>query len=102
VDARASALTWSDGTVARNRIETFDRTFGLERTDPISLHREVAGGMTTLDVPSQAPVPVFDDTVPNAYFDAANPMASVKVAGAGTTISVLQNNSAGQMTVEVD
>ena len=28
VDARAAALKWSDGTVARNRIQTFDATFG--------------------------------------------------------------------------
>ena len=36
------------------------------------------------------------------YFGAPNPMGSVKVAGTGTTISVLQNNRAGQMTVQVD
>jgi bacillopeptidase F (M6 metalloprotease family) len=102
VDARAKALTWSDGVVARNRIQTFDSSFGLERTDPISLHRETATGMTTLDVPSQAAVPVFDDTDPLAYFDAANPMGSVKVAGTGTTIRVIQSNRNGIMTVRVN
>ena len=50
VDARPAALTWSDGVVARNRIQTFDATFGLEPTDAISLHRETPQGMTTLDV----------------------------------------------------
>jgi M6 family metalloprotease-like protein len=101
VDAHPKALTWSDGTVARNRIQTFDATFGLERTDPISLHRETASGMTTLDVPSQPAVPVFDDSDPNAYYDAENPMGSVKVAGTGTQIRVVQSNRNGMMTVQV-
>ncbi len=102
VDARAKALSWSDGVVARNRIQTFDSSFGLEQTDPISLHRETATGMTTLDVPAQAAVPVFDDTDPNAYYDPANPMGSVKVAGTGTTIRVIQSNRNGMMTVRVN
>lgn len=102
VDARAKALTWSDGVVARNRIQTFDATFGTEATDPISLHRETAAGMTTLSVPSQAPIAVFDDSDPNAYYDDANPMGSVKVAGVGVTIKVVQSNSTGKMTVRVN
>jgi M6 family metalloprotease-like protein len=102
IDARPTALTWSDGTVARNRIQSFDSTFGVEATDPISLHRETASGMTTLGVPSQAPVSVFDDSDPNRYYDAANPMGSVKVAGSGVTIKVVQSNSTGKMTVKVN
>jgi bacillopeptidase F (M6 metalloprotease family) len=102
VDARPTALRWSDGTVARNRIQSFDSTFGVERTDPISLHRETAAGMTTLNVPAQAPVPVFDDSDPLRYYDAANPMGSVKVAGAGVTIKVVQSNQTGKMTVKVN
>jgi M6 family metalloprotease-like protein len=101
VDAHPTALKWSDGVVARNRIQTFDATFGLEPTDPISLHRETEAGMTTLDVPSQAAVPVFDDSDPNAYYDPANPMGSVKVAGSGTEIRVVQSNRNGIMTVQV-
>lgn len=102
IDARPTSLTWSDGTVVRNRIQTFDATFGVDRTDPISLHRETATGMTTLDVPAQAPVPVFDDSDPNRYYDAANPMGSVQVAGAGVTIKVIQSNKTGKMTVRVN
>ena len=101
VDAHPTALKWSDGTVARNRIQTFDATFGLERTDPISLHRETPSGMTTLDVPSQPAVPVFDDSDPNAYYDAENPMGSVRVAGTGTQIRVVQSNRNGMMTIQV-
>ena len=101
VDAHPAALTWSDGVVARNRIQSFDATFGLGTTDPISLHRETAAGMTTLDVPSLPAVPVFDDSDPLAYWDAANPMGSVKVAGTGTKIRVIQSNRNGFMTVQV-
>lgn len=103
VDARAAALKWSDGTLARNRIQSFDATFGLQRTDAISLHRETAAGMTTLSVGSQPAVPVFDDTDPYAYYDAANPQGSVIVGGTGTTIEVLkQNEKQGTMRVQVN
>ena len=101
VDARPTPLKWSDGTNARNRIQTFDATFGTEATDAISLHRETAAGMTTLQVPSSKAVPVFDDTDPNAYYDAANPLGSVKVAGTGTKIKVVQSNKQGMTTVQV-
>jgi M6 family metalloprotease-like protein len=105
VDARPAALRWSDGVIVRNRIQPFDATFGVEATDPISLHREIAGAngpvVTTLDVPSQAAVPVFDDTNPLAYYDAANPQGSVKVAGTGTQIRVAQSNNQSMMTVQV-
>ncbi|WP_435744561.1 immune inhibitor A domain-containing protein [Nocardioides sp. SYSU DS0663] len=103
VDARPTALRWSDGEVARNRIQTFDATFGLDRTDAITLHRETADGMTTLEVPSSAPVPVFDDTDPTRYYDPANPGGSTLVGGTGTTIEVVNSNERqGFMTVRVN
>ena len=102
VDANPTALRWSDNAVARNRIQSFDSTFGLERTDAISLHRETAAGMTTLNAPSRPGVTVFDDTNPMAYYDAANPGGSVKVAGSGTTLRVLDANRNGMMTVLVN
>jgi len=108
VDARAAALKWSDGTVARNRIQAFDATFGLSKTDPLLLHSEVAlqgGGAktTTLQVGKRPALPVFDDTDPKRYYDAANPNGSVIVAGTGTTIRVLKSNDRkGEMTVKVN
>ena len=108
VDARAAALRWSDGTVARQRIQAFDATFGLERTDPIALHRELAttgGGATTttLKVGARPAQPVFDDSDPNRYYDPANPQGSVKVGGTGTRIRVVNSNDAkGAMTVQVN
>ena len=102
VDAHPAALRWSDNAVARNRIQTYDASFGLEATDPLSLHRETAAGMTTLGVARKPAVPVFDDSDPNAYYDPANPLGSVRVAGTGTTIRVVQSNRSGMMTIEVE
>jgi immune inhibitor A len=101
VDARAASLKWSDGTIARNRVQAFDATFGLTPTDPISLHRETANGMTTLTAPSRPAVAVFDDTDPNRYYDAANPGASVVVGGTGTRIEVISATQNGSMQVVV-
>nr|BFF12913.1 hypothetical protein GCM10025699_42160 [Microbacterium flavescens] len=102
IDANPTPLTWSDGTVARNRIQSFDATFGIQRTDPISLHRELAGTSTTLTSKARPAVSMFDDSDPLAYWSAANPQGSVKVAGSGTTIQVLQSNKQGMMTIRVD
>jgi len=107
VDARPAALKWSDGTVARNRIQTYDATFGPGPTHPLDLHREVAGAdgavtMTTLETKPSPHVSVFDDTNPNAYYDTANPMGSVRVAGTGTKIKVVKSGPDGFMTVKVN
>ncbi|PZR52360.1 peptidase M6 [Xylanimonas oleitrophica] len=103
VDARPGALRWSDGTVARNRIQSFDATFGLKKADKLNLHRETAAGMTTLKVGKQDPVSVFDDTDPYAYYDTANPQNSVIVAGTGTRVEVVkQNVNKGTMTIKVN
>jgi immune inhibitor A len=106
VDARAAALRWSDGTVARNRIQSYDATFGLQEADPLLLHRETAKGAkgTSTLVTGGAPaVPVFDDTDPYAYYDKANPGGSVIVGGTGTTIAVQSvDPRTGVMTVKVN
>lgn len=62
----------------------------------------VQSGRLPLSVPAQAPVSVFDDSDPNRYYDPANPMGSVKVAGVGVTIKVVQSNKTGKMTVAVN
>lgn len=106
VDARAAALRWSDGTVARNRIQSYDATFGLQKADPLSLHRETAKGAkgkSTLVTGGAPAVPVFDDTDPYAYYDKANPGGSVIVGGTGTTIAVQSVDArTGVMTVKVN
>ncbi|MCK0116954.1 immune inhibitor A [Isoptericola sp. S6320L] len=102
VDANAAALTWSDGTVARNRIQSYDATFSTQAAAPLSLHRETEGGMTTLVTDGAPANPVFDDTDPFAYYDDANPGGSVVVGGTGTTIEVKKVSKRGVMTVLVN
>lgn len=77
-------LSWPNGTRVSNRIQPYDATFGLEKTDAFVLHR--AGG--TLFFPARKAVSTFDDTNPNSYWFESNPMASTKVAGTGTKIAV--------------
>jgi immune inhibitor A len=116
VDARPAALRWDDpsSTVARSRIQSFDVTFGTQRTDEISLHREYGVDtngdeeadeirMSNLHVGSQPAVRVFDDSDPMAYYDQDNPQGSVIVQGTGTTITVVdENHNNGMMTLEVN
>jgi immune inhibitor A len=99
VDARGEALRWSDGSVARNRIQSFDATFGTEATDPISLHN----GDATLEVPGRSAERVFDDTQGQRYYDPENPQGSVIVPNTGTQIRVENANAKqGMMLVQVD
>ncbi len=66
VDAHPTLPHWNDGTLMRPRAASYDSTFGLERTDPITLHTQVAKDGRAVDlvgrIPSQKAVPVFDDT----------------------------------------
>nr|WP_279672426.1 immune inhibitor A domain-containing protein [Flexivirga meconopsidis] len=84
VDAHPRPNVWPDGTVASNRINSYDASFGLDKTDAFTLHRKGA----SLKFPAQAPVKTFDDTNPNQYWYEQSPTSSVKVAGTGTQISV--------------
>jgi immune inhibitor A len=108
VDSFPNSLTYPDGTSPSNRREPFDATFGLDTVDPTCLHKEVAGGtrrqptVTTLEacaggVKQKA---TFDDSNVDAYYDAAAPQNSVKVAGVGVTATVTANDG-GFLTVDV-
>jgi immune inhibitor A len=96
VDARPAPLKWSDGTMPGNSRQPFDATFGLEATDPLCIAKEVQTGtkrnpaIGSLDAcaGSSAPIGVFKDIDPLAYYSAENPSGSVKVAGHGVEISV--------------
>ena len=98
VDAMSDPLRWSDGVVARNRIQTFDATFGLETTDRTRLHRQAAVGRSgkwtghTLTASAREMVPTFRDGKPNRYWTNANPGGSVKVAGVGVVARVLEQD----------
>lgn len=103
VDAHPNLLTWSDGTLMRPRIQSYDSTFGLQKTDGMTLHLD---GVPT-KVPSQKAQPVFDDTkswwtggsAAGRYQPGWN---GVDVPKTGTTIKVVSENKNGMMTVKVN
>jgi len=98
VDARPAPVMLDATHRLGNRRQGFDATFGQEATDAVTFHRN---GVPAV-VPSQPAIPTFDDSDPNRYWTALNPMASTKVAGSGTKISVLSTSANGdQMTVQV-
>lgn len=83
IDAHYQALRNVNGAVWRNRIQTYDSTFALDKTDALNnLHVN----SVLSPVPSLKAVPVFDDRT--LYWDAANPQGSVKNPNTGTQIRI--------------
>ena len=82
----------ADGVRLGNRRQPFDATFGQEKTDAVTFHRN---GVPTTVAPQRA-IPTFSDTDPNRYWTADNPWASVQVAGSGTNITVAQTSNRAQ------
>lgn len=82
IDAHPELMYRSDSGIWRNRVQTYDSTFGLNPTDAITLHW--FGESSYHD--SQPAVPVFDDN--NEYWNPLNPMGSVQVPRTGTQIRV--------------
>jgi immune inhibitor A len=106
VDARPGVIAYEDGSLANGRAHTHDSTFGPEKTQPLTLSKEVQAGndvqVLIADVPASKAIRTFDDSDPNAYWNPANPSKSVKVAGYGVKITVKSQSSNGrQMTVVV-
>ncbi|MEP7016402.1 MAG: protease, partial [Actinomycetota bacterium] len=98
VDARPAPVMFDATYRLGNRRQGFDATFGQEATDAVTFHRN---GVATV-VASQPAIPTFDDTNPDAYWSSLNPMASTKVAGSGTSITVVSTGTNGdQMLVNV-
>ena len=97
VDAHYQTLYRVDGARWRNRVQTYDSTFTLARTDGIAnIHQ--AGVLSP--VPALAAVPVFDDRI--QYYDATNPQGSVKNPNTGTQIRIQGISALGSfMQVEV-
>ncbi|MDP9794340.1 immune inhibitor A [Catenuloplanes nepalensis] len=85
VDARPEPIVFPDGVRLGNRRQPFDATFGVQRTDAVTFHRNGV----PVTVPARPPVTTFDDSDPNRYYSAANPQGSVQVAGLGVKIQVL-------------
>jgi immune inhibitor A len=89
VDAHPNALVRggkknkSAKLVWRNRIQTYDATFGLEPTDALALHYN----SKLYNIKSLPAVPVFDDLLD--YYNERIPLNSVDHPHSGTMIKVL-------------
>ncbi|MGW0734159.1 immune inhibitor A domain-containing protein [Streptomyces sp. NPDC002851] len=98
VDAHPKALKWADGTLMRNRIQSFDSSFSRYGTDAVTLHKN---GIAT-KLPAQRGVRVFDDGDWSRYYDASNPTGSVKVTDTNTKIKIVKESRTGStITVKV-
>lgn len=98
VDAHPELMTWQGNYIWRNRIQTYDSTFGLRRTDAITLHRN---GIPSYHE-SQPGNPLFDDSLSDYYYNEKNPEGSVLVPNTGTMIevkSISAHNSLMQVEV---
>ncbi|MGW4815721.1 immune inhibitor A domain-containing protein [Kitasatospora cineracea] len=84
VDAHPAPLKWNDGTLMRPRFQSYDATFGSERTDGLQLHK--ADALTK--IPSSRGVTVFNDHTTKYWFP-ENQYSSVQVPDTRTQIEVL-------------
>lgn len=91
VDARPAPVKFPTGQLLGNRRQPWDATFGQEKTDQVTFHRN--GVPVTIQ--KQAAIPTFDDTDANKYWTADNPWNSVKVAGTGTKVTVAKTTKGG-------
>ena len=94
----------TDGESWRPRIQSYDSTFGLEKTDRITLHDPQTGVAGTYG--GLAAVPTFDDTkdwyvAPGEQAD-ANGWAGVDVPKTGTKIRVVSTTQGGFMQVQLN
>ncbi|QOV38043.1 immune inhibitor A [Streptomyces ferrugineus] len=96
IDSHPTAMKWSDGTLMRNRIQSYDSPFSRYRTDGMWLHNaDVA-----TKIPSSRGVSVFNDHA-STYYDASNPAASVKVTDTNTKIKIVKEAKNGS-TIELE
>lgn len=103
VDAHPAFAHSSDGQLLRPRILSYDSTFGLEVTDPITVHKN----SVATRLRSAAAVPVFDDTKPwwfnrdehavtGSHVGRYQPgWYGVNVPKTGTTIRVVSSSKQG-------
>lgn len=96
IDSHPTAMKWSDGTLMRNRIQSYDSPFSKFRTDGMWLHNaDVA-----TKIPSSAGVSVFNDRT-STYYDATNPAAGVKITDTNTKIKIVKEAKDGS-TIELE
>ncbi|MFJ1556660.1 immune inhibitor A domain-containing protein [Streptomyces mirabilis] len=83
VDSHSTALKWSDGTLMRSRIQSYDSPFSLYRTDGLTLH----SADVATKISSKPGVPVFNDHT-STYYDTTAPTAGVKITDTNTKIRI--------------
>jgi len=97
IDAHPQTLYRVDGAPWRNRIQTYDSTFTLEKTDGIP---NIHVNSVPSPVASLSAVSVFDDRT--LHYDPANPLGSVMHPNTGTRMRVVSSSSQGNfLQVEV-
>lgn len=96
IDSHPNALKWSDGTLMRNRVQTYDSPFSTFRTDGITLHKADA----TTTIRSSKGVPVFNDHT-STYYDPSNPAGGVKITDTDTRIEITKEARDGS-TIELE
>ncbi|MGW4892998.1 immune inhibitor A domain-containing protein [Kitasatospora sp. NPDC004240] len=87
VDSHPTPIKWADGTLMRPRINGYDSTFGSQRTDGLTLHKN---GVETI-VPRAKGVDEFSDL--KSYWTKDNPYSSVIVPKTGTSIEIENESS---------
>jgi immune inhibitor A len=114
VDANPAYQLWwaEDGSpwdYGDGRLNAYDSTFDVDRTDGLHLTKETDGfGDVHYDVDGGPGVPVFEDSDPDAYWDdfggQLGPVPgwfSTKVAGVGTELQVVSSDErSGRMEVK--
>ncbi|MEV7466522.1 immune inhibitor A domain-containing protein [Streptomyces kronopolitis] len=97
VDAHPKAEHWADGTMMRNRFQSYDSTFTRFPTDALTLHRDGK----KVKISSKKGVTLFDDRH-GVYYDKTNPTGGVIVPDTNTRIKILNEARDGStVTVQV-
>ncbi|MFJ5993556.1 immune inhibitor A domain-containing protein [Streptomyces sp. NPDC092370] len=96
IDSHPTALKWADGTLMRNRIQSYDAPFSKYRTDGMTLHKADVAKY----IPGSKGVSVFNDRK-NDYYDESTPTAGVKITDTNTKIKILKEAKDGS-TIELE
>lgn len=96
IDAHPNALVRPDSAKWRARVQAFDSTFTLAKTDKVTLH---INGVASV-FPSLPGVSVFNDLTD--FWDPSTPLANVITPNTGTTIRIKSITQGGFMQVAVN
>jgi immune inhibitor A len=96
IDAHPNALLRPNATPWRSRVQAYDSTFGLWKTDKLTLH---VNGVDSV-IPSLKAVSTFNDR--RDFWDPSTPLANVITPNTGTMIGVASVSSTGFMQVTVN